>query len=142
MSTNKEHGFSLIELLVVVVIIAILAIIGIPIFLRQQEKASVAQSQSALKNAATTIQAYGTANRGDLSALNGADSQAGNPAYGLMTDHGYRKAQEVSISVAANAEGVYCITAVHENLPSANEWETSTYNGSEGAPSASDTDTC
>jgi prepilin-type N-terminal cleavage/methylation domain-containing protein len=142
MSKHREHGFSLIELLVVVVIIAILAAIGIPIFLRQQEKGYVAQSQSALKNAATTIQAYGTAKRGDVSDLNGADSQANNVAYGLMVEQGYRKPADVDITVEANDKGVYCITAVHESLDSTHEWETSTYSNSEGAPSPSDTTTC
>src|SRR5918999_1048153 len=97
MSSNREHGFSLIELLVVVVIIAILAAIGIPLFLRQQDKAYAAQAKSALKNAATSIQSYATEHRGNIDPLDGADSVADNPAYDLLEEQGYRKAQQVNI---------------------------------------------
>nr|MBA2313146.1 prepilin-type N-terminal cleavage/methylation domain-containing protein [Actinomycetota bacterium] len=79
-----QRGFTLIELLVVILIIAILAAIAIPVFLRQREKAWTSQVQSALKNAATAIESYGTGTGGDYSSVNGADSAADNAAYGLM----------------------------------------------------------
>jgi prepilin-type N-terminal cleavage/methylation domain-containing protein len=142
MSMNQEHGFSLIELLVVVVIIAILAAIGIPLFLRQQDKAFAAQAKSALKNAATTIQSYATKNRGDIDPLDGADSVADNPAYDLMQDEGYRKPQNVNITVDAPATGVYCITAIHTDMSPTDEWQTSIYNSSEGTPSPDNVDNC
>jgi prepilin-type N-terminal cleavage/methylation domain-containing protein len=142
MVREREQGFSLIELLVVVLIIAILAVIAIPLFLRQQDKAYSAQARSALKNTATSIQSYATKNRGDIDPLDGADSLANNPAYQLLVEEGYRKAESVRITVDAPATGVYCITAVHADMAATDEWKTSTYNSSEGAPSPDDVDKC
>jgi len=138
-----QRGFTLIELLVVILIIAILAAIAIPVFLRQREKAWTSQVQSALKNAATAIESYGTGTGGDYSSVNGADSAADNAAYGLMKTEGYKKASAVQITVAAPAPGnVYCITAIHSDISGANPWQTATYNSSGGSPVPADTDTC
>ncbi len=138
-----QRGFTLIELLVVILIIAILAAIAIPVFLRQREKAWTSQVQSALKNAATAIESYGTGTGGDYSSVNGADSAADNAAYGLMKTDGYKKASAVQITVAAPAPGnVYCITAVHSYIPAGNPWQTATYNSSGGSPVPADADAC
>src|SRR5215210_2534806 len=89
---RSDRGFTLIELLVVILIIAILAAIAIPIFLNQRKKSYVAQSQSALKNAATAIESYSIQTGGDFTGIDGADSVANNPAYQLLTSNGYKKA--------------------------------------------------
>jgi len=129
--SEREQGFTLIELLVVIVIIAILAAIAIPVFLRQREKAWASQVQSALKNAGTAIESYGTDTGGTFGALDGADSAADNAAYALLRDNGYKKSSAVEITVAAPAGTVYCITATHSLLPAADAWQQAVYNSSE-----------
>ena len=74
--SEKEGGFTLIELLVVIIIIAVLAAIAIPVFLNLRQKGYMAQTQSALKNAATAVEAYATENGGDYSGLETAPDLA------------------------------------------------------------------
>jgi type IV pilus assembly protein PilA len=142
-SNGREHGFTLIELLVVIVIIAILAAIAIPVFLRQREKAWASQVRSALKDAATAIESYGTGTGGVYAALDGADSAANNAGYVLMSNNGCKKASTVDVTVAAPGAGsIYCITATHSLLPAADAWQTAVYNSSDGSPAPSDVDAC
>jgi type IV pilus assembly protein PilA len=55
---NGEHGFTLIEVLVVVLIVAILAMIALPLFLNQREKAQDAEAKVGAKLAAGTLHVY------------------------------------------------------------------------------------
>ncbi len=63
-SAAGEHGFSLIELLVVILIIGILAAIAIPSFLSQKGKAFDAQAKELARTAQTTAETIATGNDG------------------------------------------------------------------------------
>jgi prepilin-type N-terminal cleavage/methylation domain-containing protein len=72
---EKDKGFTLVELLVVIVIIGILAGIAIPLFLNQRQKGVEAGIKSDLKAAATVQETYFVDEgeyAADLAALQGA----------------------------------------------------------------------
>lgn len=55
---NRESGFTLVELMVVVVIIALLAVVALPRFARTRDKAYRSQMQTALRTLVTTQEGY------------------------------------------------------------------------------------
>ncbi len=60
---NKDEGFTLIELMVVVLIIAILVAIAIPTFLGQRKNAQDSAAKSDLRNGLATEKAYYSVNQ-------------------------------------------------------------------------------
>ena len=69
MRMNKEKGFSLIELLIVVAIILIIAAIAIPNLLRSKMAANEASAVASLRTLNTSIVAYSTTYATDPSTL-------------------------------------------------------------------------
>ncbi|WP_051640047.1 type II secretion system protein [Cellulomonas sp. URHE0023] len=58
---DRQTGFSLVELLVVIVIIGVLAAIAIPMFIANRQKATDASLKSDLRTVATALEAERTA---------------------------------------------------------------------------------
>ena len=90
-----------------IVIIAILASIAIPVFLNQRERAWKAQSETALKNAATAMEAAAVSNNG---------TYAGVTVQNLVQDEGLKYAPRITrLDVeSANSQG-FCISVDHAN---------------------------
>jgi prepilin-type N-terminal cleavage/methylation domain-containing protein len=75
---NKDEGFTLVELMVVVLIIAILIAIAIPTFLGARERAQDRAAQSDLRNALTAAKVFYTDTEDYLAAA--ADLEAIEPS--------------------------------------------------------------
>ena len=82
---TQERGFTLVEVLVVTLIIPILAGIAIPAFLSQQEKAKDPQAKSAVRNAASAIEAH-YASTGSYNGATKASLEAIEPSLKEVAD--------------------------------------------------------
>jgi type IV pilus assembly protein PilA len=126
---QDEGGFTLIELLVVVLIIAILAAIAIPVFLRQREKAYIADAQSTVRNAATAIESYATGNEGSYDGFEtvGVDEYddfiARLPA-----------SQTAGFDVVTATATEYCMQVADTRLVGHAEWATAHFDSAVGKP--------
>ena len=91
MRTNKQKGFSLIELLIVVAIILIIAAIAIPNLLRSKMAANEASAVASMRTYNTSIVAYqttyGTDPSADFSQLGPAGAAAPSAAAADLVDN-------------------------------------------------------
>jgi prepilin-type N-terminal cleavage/methylation domain-containing protein len=120
---QKQAGFTLLELLVVVAIIAIVAAIAIPVFLRQREKAYVADVQSLLRNGATAMESFAAGNGG---------SYIGAGASQEWSD--LRVGGSQSKNIDLEAIGSYCIEATDSRLSGGHDWATGHFGSLAGSP--------
>ena len=126
---NREHGFTLIELLVVILILAILAAIAIPLFYRQRERGYEAQIQSALKSAATAVDAYVTD-----PAVNGSYLGLDGGTHADIAASGFRMPSYLEyLNIEATATA-FCIETRHASLTATSAWRRAVYESDNGAP--------
>ncbi|WP_137293659.1 type IV pilin protein [Nocardioides dongxiaopingii] len=119
---EKDKGFTLVELLVVIVIIGILAGIAIPLFLNQRQKGVEAGIKSDLKAAATVQETYFV--------------DEGKYAADLTTleDAGFTATEENEISVALVDSGDgFCIAGENDGADKSWHYNSLTGGLAEGA---------
>ena len=75
LSGDREAGFTLVELLVVMLILGLLAAIAIPSFFNQRDKAKDADAKAGVRTAQTAIETYATDNGGSYTGADAADLQ-------------------------------------------------------------------
>jgi len=80
MNLNNQHGFTLIEILIVVVILSILAIAVVPQFLDQPAKARVARAQSDIQSLNKALSLYKLDNYNYPSTSQGLQALTSKPS--------------------------------------------------------------
>ena len=91
--------------LVVLLIVAILAAIAIPVFLRQREKAWIAQVENALRRASAAQETYSF------------DEGTYATSIGDLELNGLDYSDDVNLRLARASATAYCIEATHDSLP-------------------------
>lgn len=104
---EKEKGFTLVELLVVIIIIGILSAIAIPVFMNQRQKAVDSGIKSDLRTIANEVESYYVDNQEYPASLSQTADKVTIPA-----PAGGGEAVEITVSEATS---VYTYTAGTDN---------------------------
>ncbi len=123
---THEHGFTLIELMVVVLIIAILIAIAIPTFLGAKSRAQDKAVQSSLRNAMTNAKVI--YNHTDVTTYSGATPSALGAAEPSMAFLPATTTSTQSKEISVNEQGTYIVLAARSSTQSCfviADWATS-----------------
>ena len=115
MAGEKEQGFTLIELMVVIIIIGILAAIAIPVFLNQRQQAWTSSVKSDLANAAIAAESYAVSNNGSYLGLNTTN----------LGTNGFKQTPGNTLVVGAVTATSYVFTDTNSNI-SGKTWTSNT----------------
>jgi prepilin-type N-terminal cleavage/methylation domain-containing protein len=99
-STRREGGFTLTEILLVIAIIGILAVIGIPQFIRYRSQAVDAQLKSDLRNAAVAVESYFTKKSVYPASIEEVDGYGFKPTEGVTVTLNLLSANSFTITAA------------------------------------------
>ncbi|MGD2125462.1 MAG: prepilin-type N-terminal cleavage/methylation domain-containing protein [Desulfobacteraceae bacterium] len=102
--TNKQEGFTLIELMIVIAIIGILAAIAIPQFSAYRMRSYNAAAEADVRNAATAQEAYYVDNQ----------TYKPGPTNLIGATYGFYTSQNVSVAGGAGASQ-YTMTSYHSS---------------------------